>query len=228
MGIYDKAFVETTSSLQSPAPWGILRSTLFDDNIISLPETHQYPIPQPASDVWCDLPAQETQEVATASSTIPYHLDSTVVDLAIVAIPIPSYDNTLETPSIFNSGIQPAVDSTTFEPWSTTESQGRFRRRRRATKSSKHTCERCGLTFLTTTNYNRHNQSSKCSPRISKYCCQVLGCGKMYNRKDNRDKHEREKHGNGVGKMFEECDGFGQFYYQFPACLTRPTAKPFT
>jgi hypothetical protein len=45
------------------------------------------------------------------SSAIPYHLDSTVADLTLAAIPIPSYDNTLETPSIFNSGIQPAVDT---------------------------------------------------------------------------------------------------------------------
>jgi hypothetical protein len=61
----------------------------------------------------------------------------------------------------------------------------------------KYRCERCGVNFLRVANYNRHNQSSKCGSNSSIYPCRFTSCGGVYNRKDNRDKHEREKHGVG-------------------------------
>ncbi|KAF8244972.1 hypothetical protein K440DRAFT_663105 [Wilcoxina mikolae CBS 423.85] len=88
----------------------------------------------------------------------------------------------------------------------------RPRKRNRTDTRSRYTCERCGESFTTITNYNRHNTASKCSTengRVApsnptRYMCGIDGCQKGYNRKDNRDKHQREKHGLRSGRFTVE------------------------
>ncbi|KAF8542414.1 hypothetical protein BDD12DRAFT_979052 [Trichophaea hybrida] len=88
----------------------------------------------------------------------------------------------------------------------------RPRKRNRTDIQSRYTCERCGESFTTITNYNRHNSTSKCSTengRVApsnptRYMCGIDSCPKGYNRKDNRDKHQREKHGLRSGRLTTE------------------------
>lgn len=73
-------------------------------------------------------------------------------------------------------------------------------RRRATATASKHVCHRCGEDFTTITNYNRHKKWSKCCTGLKRphqYPCNYHGCDKAYSRKDNRDKHERQKHSSG-------------------------------
>ncbi|KAF8542417.1 hypothetical protein BDD12DRAFT_825098 [Trichophaea hybrida] len=78
----------------------------------------------------------------------------------------------------------------------------RPRRRSRTDAPSRYSCHHCGAQFTNIGNYNRHKSTSKCGSGVARvngqlgtshkfYCVQ---CGKAYNRKDNLNKHWREKH----------------------------------
>ncbi|KAF8542413.1 hypothetical protein BDD12DRAFT_907999, partial [Trichophaea hybrida] len=82
-------------------------------------------------------------------------------------------------------------------------SHGRQFRERATEALSKHKCHICGKKFKTITNYNRHKNSTNCSgqKRPHRYHCTYTGCNRSYSRKDNLDKHGRQKHGSGTADV---------------------------
>jgi len=67
-----------------------------------------------------------------------------------------------------------------------------LRCKKSATIARRFRCHNCGADFSTHTNLNRHKFSWKCGRPSKIYPCSY--CERVYNRKDNLDKHLRKEH----------------------------------